>query len=151
MKVIQKEEFYVVGISVRTTNEKGNAKEAIPKLWKDFMELDMYNKVINRKEEAIYAVYTNYEKDHTKPYDTILGFKVNDLNTIPENMVGVTIKKSSYKQFIATGDLTKDIVIHKWMEIWNTDLDRAYSADFEVYDKIQDPKNGEVEIFIAIN
>jgi len=128
MKVTQKEVFHVVGISVRTSNENGRAKEDIPALWQKFMQNDMHAKVNNRIEESIYAVYTNYESDHTKPYDTILGFKVKDLNTIPDDMVGITIEKSNYKEFSAKGDLTKGVVINKWMEIWNMDLDRAYSA-----------------------
>lgn len=152
MKAVQKETFYVVGISVRTTNENGKATKDIPALWQQFMQTDMYAKVNNRVEESIYAVYTNYEKDHTKPYDTVLGFKVSSLAMIPDGMVGVTVKKSNYNEFKAVGDLTKGAVINKWMEIWNTDLDRIYTSDFEVYgEKAQDPTNGEVTIFIAIN
>ena len=151
MKVTQKETFYVVGISVRTSNENGRAKEDIPALWQKFMQNDMYAKVKNRIEEAIYAVYTNYESDHTKPYDTVLGFKVENLNDIPEDMVGITVKKSNYQEFTAKGDLTKGAVIGKWMEIWNMDIDRAYTSDLEVYgEKAQDPTNGEVDIFIAV-
>jgi len=152
MEVTQKETFYVVGISIRTTNENGKAKEDIPALWQKFMQTDMYAKVSNRVEEAIYAVYTNYEKDHMKPYDTVLGFKVNDLSIIPEGMVGITIEKSNYKEFKAVGDLTKGAVINKWKEIWDTDLDRKYTADLEVYgEKAQDATNAEVNIFIAVN
>ncbi len=152
MKAVQKETFYVVGISVRTTNENGKATKDIPALWQQFMQTDMYAKVKNRVEESIYAVYTNYEKDHTKPYDTVLGFKVSSLAIVPEGMQGVTIEKANFKEFIASGDLTKDAVINKWMEIWNTDLDRKYTADFEVYgEKAQNPTNGEVAIYIAVN
>ena len=37
MEVVQKNEFYVIGISVRTTNENQEAKEDIGKLWEQFM------------------------------------------------------------------------------------------------------------------
>jgi len=43
-------------------------------------------------------------------------------------------------------------VIDIWKEIWDNDkeLNRKYSADFEVYgQKSQDPENAEVEIYIA--
>ena len=152
METIQKDEFYVIGIAVRTSNENQRAKEDIPMLWGKFMSMDMKNLIKNRIDDTICAVYTNYESDHTKPYDTILGFRVESLNNTPEGMVGVTIKGSSYKKFIAKGDLTKDVVISKWNEIWQMDLNREYSADFELYgEKAIDPTNGEVEIFIAVS
>lgn len=151
MEVVQKNEFYVVGISVRTTNENQKAKEDIGKLWGQFMSEDMFGMIQNRMSDAICAVYTNYESDHTKPYDTILGFQVTDLNSIPEGMVGVTILKSNYQKFMAKGDLTKNAVVDKWMDIWNMDLNRTYTADFELYGKkAEDPTNGEVDIYIAV-
>ena len=151
METIQKEEFYVVGISVRTSNENQRAKEDIPMLWGQFMSKDMKKLINNRVDDTICAVYTNYESDHTKPYDTVLGFRVTDLENIPEEMVGITIKGSSYQKFVAQGDLTKDVVIDKWKEIWQMDLKREYTADFELYgEKAMDPSNGEVEIFIAV-
>lgn len=150
--IIKKEMFYVVGISVRTTNENNQAKKDIGALWQKFMSENMFAKITNRVEDSIYAVYTDYEKDHTKPYTTILGFKVSNLYAVPEGMVGKKIETSDYEQFSAKGDLTQNAVIDKWMEIWNMDLDRTYTSDFEVYgEKAQDPTNGEVDIFIAIN
>ncbi len=152
METIQKNEFYVVGIAVRTSNENQKAKEDIPMLWRQFMSMDMKGLIKNRIDDTICAVYTNYESDHTKPYDTVLGFRVENLDNIPDEMVGITIKSSAYKKFIAKGDLTKDVVINKWNEIWQMDLNRKYSADFELYgEKAMDPTNGEVEIFIAVS
>jgi predicted transcriptional regulator YdeE len=152
MKKVKKEMFYVVGISVRTTNENNQAKKDIGDLWQKFMSENMFAKITNRVEYSIYAVYTDYEKDHTKPYTTILGFKVSNLDTVPEGMIGKKNEASTYEQFSAKGDLTKSAVIDKWMEIWNMDLDRTYTSDFEIYgEKAQDPTNGEVDIFIATN
>lgn len=151
MRVVQKDTFYVVGISVRTTNENGQAKEDITNLWKRFMALEVPKLIPNAIDPAICAVYTHYESDHTQPYDTIIGCIVSDLNTIPEGMVGITVEKSTYRKFVAQGDLTKDAVIHKWVEIWNMDLNRTYTADFELYgEKANNPTNGEVDIYIAV-
>ncbi|SEB53708.1 Predicted transcriptional regulator YdeE, contains AraC-type DNA-binding domain [Tenacibaculum sp. MAR_2009_124] len=152
METIQKDQFYVVGISVRTSNENQKAKEDIPMLWNQFMTKDMKGVINNRIDDTICAVYTNYESDHTKPYDTVLGFRVSDLDNIPDGMVGIAIENSSYQKFLAQGDLTKDVVVNKWKEIWGMDLNRKYTADFELYgEKAKDPSNGEVEIFIAIS
>lgn len=44
------------------------------------------------------------------------------------------------------------IVFEAWLEIWNLDIPRAYTADFEVYgEKTQNPADAEVDIFIAVN
>ncbi|MFT6810883.1 MAG: putative transcriptional regulator YdeE [Saprospiraceae bacterium] len=41
---------------------------------------------------------------------------------------------------------------NSWLEIWQQDLNRVYSADFEIYgEKAQNPQDVEVEILVAIN
>jgi predicted transcriptional regulator YdeE len=38
-----------------------------------------------------------------------------------------------------------------WMDICNTNLQRAYTTDFEIYgEKSADPSNASVDIFIAL-
>ncbi|WP_394775032.1 GyrI-like domain-containing protein [Flavobacterium sp.] len=147
--IIQK--FSVIGISVRTTNENGKSGEDIPALWNKFMTEEIQNKIPNKVSSDLFCIYTDYEKDHTKPYTTILGCKVENLDVIPENMTGKTIETADYEQLIAKGNLTEGVVYNKWLEIWNSDLDRSFTADFEVYgEKTQNPKDAEVDIFIAI-
>ncbi len=151
MNTLKKEAFYVVGISVRTTNENGKAMQDIPALWHRFMSEGVMSKLTNKVGNESYAVYTDYESDNTKPYTMILGYQVTDLENIPEGMVGKRIESASYEKFVAKGDLTKDAVVNEWMKIWNSEIDRAYTSDFEVYgEKAQDPTNGEAEIFISV-
>ncbi|RXM49292.1 GyrI-like domain-containing protein [Flavobacterium sp. YO12] len=145
------QQFNVIGISVRTTNENGQSAQDIPALWNKFMTEGIQQKIPAKISEEIFCIYTDYEKDHTKPYTTILGCKVESLDFVPENMVGKTIESAEYEKIIAKGDLTEGIVYNKWLEIWNSDLNRIFTADFEVYgEKVQDPKNAEVDIYIAI-
>lgn len=152
MSTLKKEAFYVVGISVRTTNENGKAMQDIPALWQQFMENSIVENLTNKVSNEIYAVYTDYDKDHTKPYTMLLGCSVENLNNIPKGMIGKKIEAANYNKFVAKGDLTKGAVINEWMKIWNSDIDRAFTSDFEVYgEKSQNPTNGEVEIFIALN
>ncbi|HFA50747.1 MAG TPA: AraC family transcriptional regulator [Bacteroidetes bacterium] len=108
-------------------------------------------KVPNKLSEDIFCIYTNYESDHTKPYTTLLGCKVADLKNIPPGMTGLSFNKSEYKCFTAKGNLMEGAVWNKWAEIWNADIDRAFTADFEIYgENAKDPKNAEVEIFVAL-
>ncbi len=145
------EKFDVIGISVRTTNENSQAMIDIPVLWNKFMSEGIADKIPNKISDEVFCIYTNYEKDHTKPYTTILGCKVADLGTIPVDMVGKTIEKAIYTKNIASGNIMQGIVANAWINIWNSDLDRTFTADFEVYgEKAQNPENAEIEIFIAV-
>ena len=147
--IIQK--FNVIGISIRTTNEDGQSGKDIPSLWNKFMTEEIQGKIPKKVSEDIFCIYTDYEKDHTKPYTTILGCKVESLDNIPENMVGKTIESADYEELIAKGNLSEGIVYNKWLEIWNLDLNRSFTADFEVYgSKTQNPENVEVDIYIAL-
>lgn len=147
--IIQK--FNVIGISIRTTNEDGQSGKDIPALWNKFMTEEIQGKIPNKVSKDIFCIYTDYEKDHTKPYTTILGCKVESLDNIPEDMVGKTIESADYEELIAKGNLSEGIVYNKWLEIWNSDLNRSFTADFEVYgSKTQNPENAEVDIYIAL-
>lgn len=151
MNTLKKEAFYVVGISIRTTNENGQAMQDIPKLWQQFMSDNLKDKVTNRLEDSTYAVYTDYESDHTKPYTMILGYKVSDIDNVPLGFVGKKIEAANYQKYVAKGDLTKNAVVDEWMKIWKSDIKRTYMSDFEVYgQKAQNPTSGEAEIYINV-
>lgn len=143
--------FKVIGIAVRTTNENGQAGKDIPVLWEKMISKNIVNSIPNKIDNTIYSIYTDYEKDHTKPYTTVLGCKVENLDNIPEGMVGYTFDGGEYLKFTTKGDLSKGLVINEWLKIWEMDLNRTFTADFEVYgEKAQNPSDAEVDIFIAV-
>lgn len=143
--------FQIIGISVRTTNQDNQAAKDIGGLWNQFMTEQILDKIPNKISTDIYSIYTNYEGDYTLPYDTILGCKVSSLDSIPEGMVGQKFEGGKAVQVTAKGDLNKGAVYNAWLDIWKSDIDRQYTADFEVYgEKAQDPSTAEVDIFIAV-
>lgn len=145
------EPFHLVGIAVRTTNENGQAGKDIQALWSRFISEGIQKKIPNRVDDSVYCVYTEYEKDYTKPYTTILGCKVSNLNSLPNGMVGKTFTGGKYLKRTAKGNILKGMIIDEWTKIWNSNIPRAYTADFEVYgEKAQNPEKAEVEIFLAI-
>ncbi|WP_079242204.1 GyrI-like domain-containing protein [Chryseobacterium indologenes] len=151
MNNVKIEPFKVIGISVRTTNENGQAGKDIPVLWEKMISEDILNSIPNKIDNTIYSIYTDYEKDHTKPYTTVLGCQVENLDNIPEGMVGYSFDGGEYLKFTVNGDLSKDLVINEWMKIWNMELGRIFTADFEVYgEKAQNPSDAQVDIFIAV-
>ncbi|WP_142719911.1 GyrI-like domain-containing protein [Chryseobacterium rhizoplanae] len=151
MNNMKVEPFKVIGISVRTTNENGQAGKDIPVLWEKLINEDILNSIPNKIDNTIYSIYTDYEKDHTKPYTTVLGCKVENLDNIPEGMVGYSFDGGDYIRFTTKGDLSKGLVINEWLKIWKMDLGRIFTADFEIYgEKAQNPSDAEVDILIAV-
>lgn len=151
MEKLTIESFKVIGISVRTTNKNNQVAKDIGDLWGRFINDKVLEAIPNKIDNTIYSIYTDYESDHTKPYTTILGCKVKNFDTIPVGMVGKSIKGGNYVKFSTKGDLMKDLVINKWFEIWEMDLNRLFTADFEVFgEKAQNPADAEIDILIAI-
>lgn len=150
MNTIKIEPFKVIGISVRTTNENGQSATDIGELWNKFMSEGIIERIPNKIDNVILSIYTDYEGDYTKPYTTLLGCKVENLNKIPKGMIGKEFEGGSYSKFTAKGDLTKGAVFGEWSKIWGMDLNRRYTADFEIYgEKAENPTNAEVDIFVA--
>lgn len=108
-------------------------------------------KVSNKISEEIFCIYTEYEGDHNKPYTTLLGCKVSSLENVPEGMRGMTFTTEKQEKFQAKGNLLQGVVWQKWAEIWETNIDRTYTFDYEVYgEKAQNPENAEVDIYISV-
>ncbi len=145
------QEFYIIGISVRTTNANGQGAKDIGALWNRFIGEGIAEKIPNKSGFDIYSVYTEYEGDYTLPYTTILGCKVNSIDEIPDGMIAHQIGNGKYQLFVAKGNLNEGVVVAEWQKIWNSDLVRKYTSDFEIYGaKAQNPEDAEVEIYIAV-
>ncbi len=151
MNNVKIEPFKVIGISVRTTNENGQAAKEIADLWGRFMTEKVLAAIPNKIDNTIYSIYTDYESDHTKPYTVILGCKVERLNTIPNGMVGKSFDGGNYVKLTAKGDLTKGLIVNEWSKIWGMGLARSFTADFEVFgEKAQHPLDAEIDFLIAV-
>lgn len=145
------EAFTIIGISVRTTNENQQAAKDIPALWEKFMSESSMEKIPNKISNDIYCIYTEFEKDHTKPYTTILGCKVDSLDEIPAGMVVKKVEEATYSKHIAKGNIQEGSVYNEWVKIWNSDLKRTFTNDIEIYgEKSMNPTNTEVDIFVAV-
>lgn len=148
------QEFYIIGISIRTTNENGQSAKDIEAIWEKFWGEKIQEQIPNKVNDNIYAVYTDYETDFNGAYTTIIGLPVSSLENIPKGFVGITIEKAEYQKFVSKGKMP-EAVVNTWMEIWgNNDLNRvrAYKADFTIHGKkYYDGDNAEVETFISVN
>lgn len=151
MQKVKINAFHVIGITITTTNENGQSAQDIGQLWGKFKAEGIAEKIPNRIDQNILSIYTNYQGDHTAPYDTILGCKVSSIDQVPEGMVTQSFDGGSYGKFTAKGDLTKGLIYGTWTEIWKKGLDRLFTADFEIYgEKAQNPQDAEVDVMVAI-
>lgn len=142
-------EMCIVGIELRTDNSEGGFKK-ISEHWRRFYAEQVLQSIPNRKNDSVIALYTDYEKDHTRPYSLILGAEVNNKDVIPKDMVTKRIPEQKYAIFTATGTMP-EAVIQTWQTVWNSNLRRKYSSDFEIYHQKTD--QGEkltVDICVAL-
>ncbi len=151
MQKVKVEPFQVIGLSIRTTNEGGRGAQEIGALWQRFLGEGVLNKIPGRIDDTIYSIYADYEGDHTQPYTVILGCKVKSVDQVPEGMTSKSFDGGDYVTMSVRGDLSKGIIASQWMKIWEMDLDRAFTADFEVFgEKAQNPEDAEVDFFVAV-
>lgn len=151
MKTSKVAPFKVIGIKITTTNENNQSATDIGKLWERFLSERIIDKIPNKVDNSILSIYTNYQGDHTQPYDVILGCKVRSIGKLEEGMTAKSFEGGEYVKFISKGNLSQGVVYNTWEEIWNAKINRSFLADFEVYGKkAQNPENAEVEIFVGI-
>ncbi len=137
--------FEVVGISSVI-----NAVEDINALWEEFFKQNVGSKIDMREDEVIYAVYSDYEGDHTKPFRLTIGYKIfEDMNKeVPEGLHSVEVQEGDYG-LVSTRGKQPDALVEAWSSIWQSDLERSYKTDFEVYSP-EAFKDGLHEAMIAV-
>jgi predicted transcriptional regulator YdeE len=143
-------EFLVAGISVRTYNLNGQSQKDITELWNRFMNEKISEKIPDKVNENIHCIYAEYESDFMGPYTTILGYKVNSAENLPDGIVVKTISPSNYLLFKSTGKLPH-CVLQTWQTVWDAAIKRSYRADFDVYPSDAfSSENPVVETYVSI-
>ena len=151
MQQVKIQPFYFIGIGVQTTNQHQQAATDIGLLWQRFMNELILDKIPNKTENAIYSLYTDYKSDYQDDYLAIIGCKVSSLDEIPEGMIGKSFDGGNYMKMTSRGDLTKGFIVQEWQKIWEMDLDRAYTADFEIFtERSHNPNDAEVDFLVAV-
>ena len=152
MNKIELEEFQLIGLALpgKTTNENGQSGIDCGSLWQKFENGNYAEKIPGKSGDEIYAVYHEYEGDHTRPFSYFIGCKVGAGMQTPEGMDSLTIPSGRYQKIVSSGQMP-DCLVNSWKGIWSSGIRRAYQADFEVYDeRSRDWNNAEVDIFISI-
>ncbi|SFF41728.1 Predicted transcriptional regulator YdeE, contains AraC-type DNA-binding domain [Paenibacillus algorifonticola] len=153
----------LMGIGVRTTNqEEAGQSGRIPALWTRYFQLEgVEASKAQAQDDFIYGVYTDYETDASGAYTAFIG-RTYDLDlsittgtAAPADMQQIVVPGSMYRVFETRRGRVPQVVIEAWQDIWayyeTAAEQRAYSGDFERYDKnaFQDGE-AVVRIYIAI-
>jgi len=156
-KLITENGFTVVGIEARTSfTKESSADGVIGKQWGRFMTEGLLNKIPNKADSNMIAVYTEYDGDYKGGYTFLIGARVNSDSNIPQGMISRKIPAGRYAVFTTDKGPVEQVVPSAWKDIWaipksSAGGDRAYKADYELYDqRASDPKNAQVEIHIGI-
>jgi predicted transcriptional regulator YdeE len=156
-KVVEVPAFEVIGISCRTDNAREAAGEGcIGKQWGRLFGEGVLGRIPNRTDQNIVAVYAEYASDKDGEYTHVVGARVGTDAVAPAGMVKVTVPAGTYAVFTSERGPVEQVVPETWMRIWEVPKpepggDRAFRADFEVYDeRAADPKNAVVDIYIGV-
>lgn len=149
MENVIENSMVIAGIST-IIEDSAQASEQISALWELFWKENLPEKISNRFNNTIYAIYHQYTGDHHQPYTATIGYRINKIEDLPADIKFVIIPQQHYHVFTAHGTLPES-VIKTWKKIWQANLQRSYSFDFEIYDeRAQNPQDAIVDIYVAV-
>ena len=123
--------FKLIGIKLpgQTTNANGQSAIDCGSLWQQFEKEKISEKIPGKLSEEIFAVYYDYEGDHTKPYSYFIGCKVKDDTEVPSGLNTISIPDHQYNKIIAKGKMP-DCVADAWRTIWSSNMNRGLCLRF---------------------
>jgi predicted transcriptional regulator YdeE len=155
-KPTEEASFDVVGIETRTNNaQESTGNGAIPQQWQRLFSEGLLEKIPNKSDDGITAVYTNYVSDWNGDYTYILGAQVKPGTKAPAGMVLVTVPAGKFVQFQSARGPGQQVVPEAWKQIWAYfqvpgNPARAYKVDYEHYEAPSDPQAVQANIFLSV-
>lgn len=150
--------FMVVGIAIRTSNAQEKSPQAqIGNHWSRFFRDKWLEKIPDKADGNILAVYTDYSSDQDGEYTLLIGARVQQIKgNLPPGLVAKGVPPIKFVRFSSGTGPVAQVVPETWMRVWSSGEPemggtRAYRADFEIYDqRARDPQNAQVDIYIGI-
>ena len=156
-KVIEQPAFTVVGISARTSNEKEmGGHGVIAKQWGRLFQEGLLERIPNKADQNVVAIYTDYASDHSGEYTFLLGSRVTSDAKVPPGMVSKKVGGGKFAVFTTDKGPADRVVPSSWTEINSLPRtavggDRVSQADYEIYDeRARDPQNMQVDVYVGI-
>lgn len=146
-EVVELKERTVVGVMAKTNNFAADMGQVIGGLWQQFYG-GIYTEITNKVSDKALGIYTDYEGDEKADYHVIVAYEVEKADKIPAGTIKRVLPAGKYAKFIVKGHMQK-AVAKFWQELWQMNLPRAFTCDFEEYQN-GDMEHGEIHIYISI-
>lgn len=154
-------EMKLVGITARTNNKQLFETDPEVNIVAATVQKYFYNqlaeKILHRiSPSRTLCVYTNYASDVNGDYTYFIGEEVSSFDGVGSEFSTLTIPKHSYLKFTNQPGPMPAVCINMWQKIWQMTAaelgyERAYQADFEVYDERSiDHNNVELDIYLSV-
>lgn len=142
-EIVTLEEKIVVGVSATTGNSDPNMGKVIGELWVKLYQGGVNAAIRNKVNEYAIGLYSDYAGDS---YCVTAGNQVSKAEN-PELTVKV-IPAGRYAKFSVHGHMER-AVAQAWGEIWQMDLPRSFTGDFEEYLSC-DVDHCDIDLYIAL-
>jgi predicted transcriptional regulator YdeE len=158
-EIVNKQEIKLVGLTARTNNqnEMNPQTSKIGELASRFWSQNIAGQIANRKNPQVtLSIYTEYDSNEHGDYTYFIGEEVDSFENVSADFKKLTIPAAKYQKFTTPEGKMPEVVINAWQQIWKMSSgdfggDRAYVADFEIYDeRASNPANASLDILIGI-
>jgi len=142
-ELVNLEEKIVVGVSAVTSNSSPDMGAIINGLWEKLYQGGINETIKNKVNQFAIGLYSDYSNDE---YTVTAG---NEVSVAENDELSVKIIPAGrYAKFSIHGNMVT-AVANAWNKIWNMDLDRSYTVDFEEYLN-DDWENADINIYVAL-
>lgn len=143
-QIVELKEKIVVGVSIKTGDKSPTMSQDIANLWVKLYQEGIHPTIKNKINEYAIGLYCDYTDK--SEYLALAGNEVSKSEN-PELTTKI-IPAGKYAKFSIKGNMVT-AVQEAWKEIWNTELDRTYTGDFEEYLN-SDWENALIDIYVAV-
>ncbi|CAG9713209.1 MULTISPECIES: GyrI-like domain-containing protein [Clostridium] len=147
-EIVNLKEKKVAGLNIRTNNNDPNMNKNIGELWNKFFKEGIFTAIENKINDKTIGLYSDYESDYNGDYDMSVGCEISNDEKIPTGTILKIIPAGNYAKFVVKGQMQK-AVYEFWQKLWQMNLERAYTCDFEEYINT-DIDNAEIHIYISL-
>lgn len=148
-EIVEMEERTFAGVSAVTKNDSPDMQSVIGGLWQKLYS-GVAQSMKNRVNGKSVGLYCDYAQDMS--YTVLAGCQISSEGVAEAEKNGLTVKKipaGRYAKFTVKGEVPK-AVAESWDQIWNTQLERTFTGDYEEYQEDCAAGNGTIFIYLAI-
>jgi len=142
-EIVTLEEKIIVGVSAITSNSDPKMGQIIGGLWERLYYGGVNTAIKNKINEYAIGLYSDYTDDK---YCVTAGNEVSEADN--QELTVKVIPAGKYAKFSVHGNMEK-VVSTAWGEIWQMDLNRSFTGDFEEYLN-SDFDDADIDIYIAL-